>query len=252
MSPRAPHRFYFPGHIDPLHPPASLELPASESHHLLRVLRVKPGSQVDLFDASGGAWSGEVMPPEPGSDRARIRLVYELPLEPADTAAVNMAVSVLKRRAMDLLLEKLSELGVDTLQPLICARTVAHPDAPPDAETPERWDRLVVAAAKQSGRTRPLVTTPPTKLMDWLGRARPPAHSAFAHFGVDAQPIGAWLREREGSNVPLWVVIGPEGGWTPDEVDAFILAGFTPVSLGRLTLRAETAAIAAAAACQLI
>jgi 16S rRNA (uracil1498-N3)-methyltransferase len=250
MSPRAPHRFYYAGHIDHAGIGQSLQLAAAESRHLLRVLRLKPGTLIDIFDAGGQAWSAEV---EPGSTRdvAQVRLIAPIFQEENAAAPLNLAVSVLKRRAMDWLLEKLSELGVDTLQPVLSARSIGYGDFKLDSDPPERWERLALAAAKQCGRNRPLATLPPTQLREWLARPRPPAHTAFAHTGVDAQPLGAWLREQAGVALPIWLVIGPEGGWTPEEVEAFIHAGFRPVTLGNLTLRAETAALAAAACCRL-
>jgi 16S rRNA (uracil1498-N3)-methyltransferase len=159
---------------------------------------------------------------------------------------------MLKRRAMDWLVEKLSELGVEMFQPLVAARGVVQRGSGQSrVEAPGRWERIAIAAAKQCGRNRPLLVAPPASLAEWLARPRPPAHTVYARPGPDATPIGAWLAERAGVAAPRWAAIGPEGGWSPDECDAFEHAGFNAVSLGDWTLRSETAALAAAALCRL-
>lgn len=253
MSPRAPHRFYYSGQlsgIDPQSPEAIVALSSDESHHLTRVLRIKPGMLVDIFDASGQAWSAEVIESERGV--ARVRVLLPLDTEAPDSLVLNLAVSVLKRRAMDWLIEKLSELGVHTLQPLMTARSIGHQDIKPYESIPERWDRLALSAAKQCGRNLPLNIMPPMPVLEWLERDRPPALCAFAHGDPQAQGIGQWLADSQGLTLPRWVAIGPEGGWHDQEVEAFQPAGFKAVGLGNLTLRAETAALAAAAACRLL
>ncbi len=248
MSPRSPHRFYYPGNLDPAEAPL-VQLSADESHHALRVLRLKPGTLLDVFDASGRAFSAEMAGTESGL--AQIRLLCSLDTAQTGRTALNFAVALLKRRAMDLMLEKLSELGVDNVQPLLTSRCVALSDVKPYTEPPPRWDRLVLAAAKQSGRNRPLTVLPPAPVLDWLKRPAPPAHQVYAHLNNEALPIAEWVREIAQIQLPIWVAIGPEGGWAPKEVEAFDQAGYKAVHMGDLTLRAETAAIAAAAVCRL-
>ncbi|MEN6627617.1 MAG: RsmE family RNA methyltransferase [Candidatus Sumerlaeia bacterium] len=246
---RAPHRFYYAGLVgDGV--PRVVELSAEESHHLLRVLRLKPGAPVDIFDAAGTHFAAIV--DEPAGDKARVELLSRLEPERRLGPPVNIAVAIVKRRGMDLLIEKLSELGVDSLQPLLSDRSVALPDIKANSQPPERWDRLAIAAAKQSGRNQPLSILPPEPVLEWLRRTRPPAHTVFADVDPKARPLGQWLIERVGAPLPRWVAIGPEGGWTPRERDAFAQAGFLPVRMGDLVLRTETAAIAAASACRLV
>lgn len=248
MSPRAPHRFYFAGHLDP-NAQAIVELSEDESHHLLRVLRLRVGTQIDLFDARGQAYSADVVGEREG--RVSVRLLMPIEQEPASQIQVNLAVSVIKRRPMDLMIEKLSELGVDTFQPLLASRSIGQGDIKPYSDPPERWARLAITAAKQCGRNCPLEIMPPSPLKEWLARPRPPAHAFFAHLANESKLLGQAIGERASAALPIWVAIGPEGGWTPQEIEAFMAAGFQPVSLGSLTLRAETAAMAAAAVCRL-
>ncbi len=242
---RAPHRFYFAGHLKGEGP--VVELSEDESRHLLRVLRLRAGTTVDLFDASGQGWSGQV---EAGAgSRARVRLLGPIERDLTLGPPLGIAIALVKRRAMDLVIEKLSELGVDTVQPLMADRTVTRLD---ENDPPERWGRLAIAAAKQCGRNQPLAILPPAPVLDWLQRDRPPAHTIFADPSPAARPIGQWLAERSGARLPMWVAIGPEGGWTPRECAAFEQAGFLPVRLMNMILRTETAAMAAATACRLL
>ncbi|MCE5230362.1 16S rRNA (uracil(1498)-N(3))-methyltransferase [bacterium] len=246
---RAPHRFYYAGQVK-IDGPEVVELSPDESRHLIRVLRLKPGSAVDVFDAAGNAFSGLVEAID--GDIARVKLVSRIEPEKQLGPPVNIAVALIKRRGMDLLIEKLSELGIDSVQPLLSDRSVALPDVKPNSQPPERWERLAIAAAKQSGRNQPLNILPPETVLEWLGRTRPPAHTVFADVDQSAKQLGQWLIDRAGAPLPRWIAIGPEGGWTPRERDAFAKAGFLPVRLGGLVLRTETAAIAAASACRLV
>ena len=246
---RAPHRFYYGGQLR-REEARVVELSPEESHHLLRVLRLGAGAGVDLFDASGNAFAGVVEPP--AGELARVRLIGPIEREGVLGPPLNIAVTMIKRRGMDLLIEKLSELGVDSIQPLLSERGVVEPDTGPEGSPPERWVRLAIAAAKQCGRARPLAILPPEPVLDWLERGRPPAHTAYADLNPKARPIAQWLAERSGAPLPMWIAIGPEGGWTERERIAFEHAGFLPVRLLGLVLRAETAALAAAAACRML
>jgi len=247
MSPRAPHRFYFAGALAGAQEAA---LSAEESHHLLRVLRLGGGARIELFDGEGRGWLAEVAGEHKGI--ARVRLVEPLASRRPERFELHIAIAVLKRRPMDWMIEKLSELGVDTLQPLVTARSIGQADFKAHEAPPERWERLALAAAKQCGRNRPLALRALAPLSDWLRQPFPEALRLVACLGEGMPTIGQSLAERRDACEPVWVAIGPEGGWTPAEETAFAAAGFKPVRLGDLTLRAETAALAAAAACRLL
>ena len=247
---RSPHRFYFPGTLDPDAAPV-VTLPPGESRHLLRVLRIERGATVSLFDSRGAAWLGEVEAREGDLVRIALRRRIEIAREPRNSRLL-MAVSLLKRRAMDSMIEKLCELDVDSLQPLVTRRTVASPPKSEVDHAPPRWERIALAAAKQAGRNVPMTFSPVTPLNSWLRRERPRVVSCVAHGGPGTIAMGEWLNARAGMGLPVLVAVGPEGGWTSGEIKAFKDAGFTAVSLGPLVLRAETAAITVAAACRIM
>lgn len=246
---RAPYRFYFPGLLIEA-ADGSISLPEGESHHLLNVLRLREGEPVAVFDHRGDLWEGTYS----GRDGklARIALAQALPAAIHQGPRLLLAVSLLKRRAMDWMIEKLSELDVDSLQPLVSRRTVAHLPEAASAHPPARWERIALAAAKQAGRTVPMNFYPVTPLATWLARERPPVLTCFAHQGAGSIGLGEWLAGRAGMGLPVMVAVGPEGGWTSGEVEAFEKAGFRAVNLGPLVLRAETAAVTVAAACRVM
>lgn len=254
---RPPHRFHHPSPL-PARAGEEVALPEAESRHLRDVLRLGAGAEVAVFDGEA-SWIASVIAtggqgdPE-GAARGIARLRLERP-EPRDSrpelSPLHVAVSLLKRSAMDDLIEKLTELGVASLQPLVSARTVVRaPDA--ESDPPERWERIALAAAKQCGRVAPMRFLPPRPLGEWLAGERTASLACFAHTGAGGQGLGEWLSERAGMGLPVLVAIGPEGGWTPEEVERFRAAGFSQVALGPLVLRAETAATTVAAACRVM
>jgi 16S rRNA (uracil1498-N3)-methyltransferase len=247
---RSPFRFYYPAAL-PDEPGAVVELPEGESHHVLRVLRLKPGTPVTVFDKDGRQWSAEVAGRGEG-EAARLTLIEAEAAPQAEGPEVSVAAALLKRRAMDWMIEKLSELNVASLQPLITERTVVEAPESSEGGAPARWERIALAAAKQCGRATPLGFAAPTPLTDWLKRERPRVLACFAHAGPGSTPLGVWLGDRAGMGLPVVVAVGPEGGWTPGEVEAFQAAGFSAVSLGPHVLRAETAALTVAAACRVM
>lgn len=258
---RSPYRFYYPAAIGG-QAGQVVDLPEGESHHLLRVLRLKPGAAVTVFDKDGRQWAARVEgrvegAPAAGAEGAPTEIAQVILVEPETSPAidgpeVSIAAALLKRRAMDWMIEKLSELSVSTLQPLVTRRTVVEPPRAAEGRAPVRWERLAVAAAKQCGRPVPLAFSHPTPLAAWLRRERPRVLACFAHGGDGSEPLGQWLGDRAGMGLPVVVAVGPEGGWTPGEVEAFKAAGFSGVSLGPLVLRAETAALTVAAACRVM
>lgn len=246
-------RFHSPAPI-PSGTGASMELPEGESAHLLRVLRMREGDPLVVFDSRGASREGRVAGTAGG--RARIEFTGPLREEPASPegrrSRLHVAVSPLKRLAMEWMIEKLCELDAASLQPVVCARSVVRPSREEEGEIPERWERIALEAAKQSGRNAPLAFEPPLALRDWLARERPPTLQCFAHAGPGSAPLGEWLASRAGMGLPVLAAVGPEGGFAPEEVEAFRAAGFSAVSLGPLILRAETAALTVAAACRVM
>ena len=214
--------------------PDSLHLDGPEGHHLARVLRLRPGEVVTAADGRG-RWRPYEVSVVAG---AGVQLAARGPgeTEPALTPALAVAFCLTKADKPDLTVQKLTELGVDRILPGLSARSVSRPEGARAEAAVRRWRRVALEAARQCRRSR---------LPDVAGIS--PLAALSGHPGlVVADPGGeapSGLGPPPGGE--LLVVVGPEGGLAPDEVDG--LAPWARVRLGPLVLRAETAALAAAA-----
>jgi len=213
-----------------------LTLTGDEARHLARVRRVGVGESVVTFDGRGATWRAEVR----GIGRDRIDLAVLGPAAPGRVAPceLTLATALPKGDRVDWLVEKATELGVARLVPLRTERSVVDPRA----GKLDRLRRLVVEAAKQSGRARLMEIADPLPWPDLLGRDASPVR-LIAHPG--GAPATAWPRAGRARGVVL--AVGPEGGFTDAEVDAARAAGWLPADLGATLLRIETAGLAGSA-----
>ncbi|MFZ4732978.1 MAG: RsmE family RNA methyltransferase [Pirellulales bacterium] len=209
-------------------------LSGDEARHLVRVLRAKVGDRVVLFDGAGSRWLAEIT----AINRDRVELRTEPPITEAipPGAAFALAVALPKGERQQWMVEKLTELGVARLVPLITTRGVALPTAAACA----RLERTVIEACKQCGRDRLMVIDEPATVGDALRRQ--PAGTSL----LLADPAGDTAAPAATAG-PVLVLVGPEGGFTAEEIAAAEGAGARRVALARHVLRIETAAIAAAA-----
>jgi 16S rRNA (uracil1498-N3)-methyltransferase len=157
---------------------------------------------------------------------------------PAEPAGPRLALALVNLPRFDWAVEKAAELGAGEIWPLVCER-VKPGLARAGAARAERWRRLAEEARKQCGRPRPLILRPPVTPAELLAAAGPAPGGVFLSPAAGAAPAP--------KNSGLWVLVGPEGGFSPGEEAAFLAAGLKPWCLGPLTLRTETAALAALA-----
>jgi 16S rRNA (uracil1498-N3)-methyltransferase len=212
---------------------ASVTLAGAEAHHLLHVLRAAPGARVVLFDGTGWEFDAEVT----ACRRATVELAIierrtvdrELP------QALTLGVPLPKGDRQRWLIEKAVELGVTRLVPLRTARTVATGE-----KGSEKLDRYVIEASKQCGRNRLMEIAASQSWEDWLAA---PADARR----VIADPTGRPLTATSELKQPTYAAVGPEGGFTNEELAAARAAGWDLASLGPRILRIETAALALAA-----
>jgi len=215
-----------------------LTLVGDEAHHAVRVRRLGVGDEVELFDAQGGEARGRIVEVE--TNRVDIR-VSERHKRHTRGATLMVAAAIPKGERADWMVEKLAELGVAILVPLITARGVVRPS---EAKL-ERWRRKCVEAAKQCGAPYPMSVAVPVGIAGLANLMR----------GVDcvfvADPDLRWgaytQRANELQKANGMVIIGPEGGWTAGELKLLMESGAQPVRLTQTTLRVESAAIAMAA-----
>lgn len=209
-----PHVF-----VDTLESP---ELDDDDRHHLTTVLRLRPGDELTISDGAG-AWRPARYAGAGAIEPAGSVVEVEVPAVPTTVACARV-----KGDKPELVIQKLTELGIDRIVLLTADRSVVRWDDETLARRMPRWQRIVREAAMQSHRVRLPELDVVGPAVDWL--ARPEV--AVAHF--DGHPVGADVRS---------IAIGPEGGWSEAERAA---AGSRTVSLGPTVLRTETAAIAAA------
>jgi 16S rRNA (uracil1498-N3)-methyltransferase len=218
----------------PIGEAASARLVDSEAQHLAKVMRAKLGDEVTLFDGSGQEFTGRIS--AIGKSAVDLEIVQRRPIDRELRNPLTLAVSLPKGDRQKVLVEKLVELGVTRLIPLDTQRSVAE-------GTPAALARLlrqVIEASKQCGRNRLMEIAEPLTLSRLIET------TAAAELRVLAHPAGGALSALSPSAAAT-VAIGPEGGFTDDEIAAAQAAGWEIVAFGPRTLRIETAALALAA-----
>ncbi|MEW6695356.1 Ribosomal RNA small subunit methyltransferase E [Tepidimonas thermarum] len=228
-----------------LQPGQTVALPPAAARHV-QVLRLQPGAPLTLFGdpVRGGQWRARVH--AIGRREVTVTVDEHLALEREPARAVHLAVGMPANERMDWLVEKATELGVASVQPLMTERSVLRLSGERADKKVAHWQAVAVAACEQCGGNRVPPVRPVRTLTDWLAD---PARAALG--------AGVWLSLAPGSvPLPVWaaahagpcaVVLGPEGGLTDAEEAALQQAGLAPLALGARTLRSETAALAALA-----
>ena len=235
------HRFHLP--------PAQVRentfnLSEAEAHHAVHVLRVRVGERVVVLDGAGQELLCEVS----GADRQQVSLkVVQRHAIPPLPYELTLLQAVTKGKTMDMIVQKATELGVHRIVPILSERTVAQVETDRAANKVEKWEATTIEAIKQCGSAwLPKVEAPATP-KDYLARGE-----AFdLHLIASLQEDSRHPRERfetfcaeRGRNprtIGIWV--GPEGDFTPAEVNAIRGAGALAITLGQLILRSETAAV---------
>lgn len=244
MSPTAPRVLIEPSRIQGS--VVTIDDPA-QVHHLLHVLRVQPGQPVRCFDGAGTEYHGIL---RHASSRTAVIDVERVTHEPDAGCRLWLVQSLIKRDRFEWLLEKATELGVARISPMVTERTVVRPPAVRADARSSRWLRIVQAAAKQCGRATVPLLDPITPLKELLPQLQPVPLVLIPTLETTAALPLPKLVAAHGRLKDVAVLIGPEGDFTRDEVARAERYGAQPASLGRLTLRAETAAIAVLASLQ--
>ena len=216
-------------------------LSGPEAHHLIHVMRCKPGDRVVLFDGTGAEFVAQVE--EVGRADVRLAILARHPLDRELPVPLTLGVALPKGERQKWLVEKAVELGVARLVPLRTSRSVAQPVE----QALARLCRTVIEASKQCGRNRLMEITEPQDWADFVETSRGAPLRILAHPDGRSRParpcvFGELWREADPPNA-VHLAVGPEGGFTPEEVALATAAGWQAVSLGPRVLRIETAAI---------
>jgi 16S rRNA (uracil1498-N3)-methyltransferase len=228
------HRFYIEQNITGSQ--AFISDP-EQLHHLRDVLRLKVGSEITILDAGGNAYLGSIA--EFARERAVIQISQRIPA-PLKKYKITIACAVPKKSAMDDIIDKLTQLDVDTIIPLQTERVIVKLENNPAGRL-ERWRKIARSAAEQSQRsTLPEVS----RLMD-LKEVLAQSDQYDLKLIPTLNGARKTLKESlNGSQLSrVLVLIGPEGDFTPAEIEQAVGKGFQPISLGDTVLRVETAAI---------
>jgi 16S rRNA (uracil1498-N3)-methyltransferase len=235
------HRFYLPpGHCAG----ETLRLDGREAHHALHVLRLKRGELVAVLDGVGNEFLCAVE----NSSRNAVTLTVSLKnFTPPPPCSITLLQAVPKGKIIESIIQKAVELGARRIVPLLTMRVVTHLDEEDAADKRKKWQQVAIEAIKQCGAAWLPEIEAPTTIEQYLARKEK----------FDLSLVGSLQKERRHpreclsgfqakhgrlpQSIGVW--IGPEGDFTLEELDAIQAAGALPISLGRLVLRVETAAI---------
>ena len=207
-----------------------------------KVLRLKPGDLITVFDDAG--WEHEAVVRSVAGAQGEVEIVRSYRAQRESPLHLTLAVGLTKGEKIDFVVEKATELGVQTIVPFASAHAVPKLDERKIAARTERWRKIALSATKQCGRMQVPEVLALMPFEDMLSHAQP-----------EAAKLLCWERETEQSlrqaheklrdAKALLVAVGPEGGFSPVEAEMARQRGFERVHLGRRILRAETAAITA-------
>ncbi|MEE9911781.1 MAG: 16S rRNA (uracil(1498)-N(3))-methyltransferase [Deltaproteobacteria bacterium] len=232
-------RIYNP---ETLHNAVTCILDKDNLRYLKTVLRLHPGDRIIVFDGFGHEFAARIESFDPSG--AAVRLEALIP-QAEKNISLTLAQALPKAGKMDLIVKTAAELGADVIIPFAAARSVSRIEGEKASAKVARWQKIVREAARCSRSPRLAAIEPVLSFSAMLSRAAPDARKLIFWEEEDQQTIRDVLHDRACSGAgQYFVIVGPEGGLTRDEVDRAKEAGFISVSLGRRILKVETAAAA--------
>jgi len=235
------HRFYLPAESCRAD---LLRLEGREAHHALHVLRLKRGERVTVLDGAGTEYLCAV---ESATKSSLVLTVEEKRFTPAPPCPLTLLVAIPKGKIIESIIQKAVELGAHRIVPLLTERVVTQLDDEGAEAKRDKWQTVAIEAIKQCGaRWVPQVDAPHT-LNTLLAHGTLPELTLVGSLQTERQHPRVWLAEfqqqhrRQPRSAGVW--IGPEGDFTLTEMQAIEQAGAKPITLGKLTLRVETAAL---------
>jgi 16S rRNA (uracil1498-N3)-methyltransferase len=231
-------RFHFPGRLPAA---GTIELPDALAHHAVRVLRLRDGERIVLFDGEGGEAEATLQVRGKSACaqlEARREVDRESPLQ------IVLVQALAASDKMDWVVQKAVELGVSAIQPVQAERSVLRLAGERADKRHAHWQQVAVSACEQCGRNRIPEVRPLQPLTQWLA-----AHRGALNYVLAPGGAASFADEPAVQDV-VHLLVGPEGGWSEAEMSAFDAAGRRRVRLGPRVLRTETAGLAALAALQ--
>ena len=224
-----------------------VDLPPDTASHLAKVLRARVGDELILFNGDGRECNGAIEAVR--GSRVAASVADSRQVDRESPLSVTLVQCVPRGDRMDFIVQKATELGVARIVPVLSQRSVVRLDKAQAESRAIHWRAVAVSACEQCGRNRLPVIEAAQPLLNYLGESAPGAQLRLV-LEPESAPLAAAAAHGPAAASALEVVdvqiaIGPEGGFAPDELEAFRVAEFSPVGLGPRILRTETAAIAA-------
>jgi 16S rRNA (uracil1498-N3)-methyltransferase len=226
-------------HVDAdLHTGERLTVEGAAGNHISRVLRLRTGDALTLFNGQGGEYGGSIE--EIHRDTVVVSVLERREMERESPFQLTLAQGISRGERMDWVVQKATELGVWRIQPLFTERSVVQLDEKQAIRKIQHWRSIAVAACEQSGRNRVPEITQPVGLYEMLEHHTPGGTALLLSPGASLR-----IADIASAAADATVLIGPEGGLADVEQAAAIKSDFTPVRLGPRVLRTETAAVCA-------
>lgn len=245
-------------HVEaPLAPGEKINVGGAAANHIARVLRLRTGDALTLFNGNGAEYGASIV--EFRKDSVLVTVADERQVDRESPLILTLAQGISRGERMDWILQKATELGVSRIVPVFTERSVVRLDAKQAERKLQHWRAIAIAACEQCGRNKVPDLTLPVDIHEFLAGARASHVGAVGGVGASAgagpgvTPMHLLLSPTAELGIgdfahtatSVTVLIGPEGGLTEVEQESALRAGFTPVRMGPRILRTETAAIAA-------
>jgi 16S rRNA (uracil1498-N3)-methyltransferase len=215
-----------------------LTVEGSAGNHIARVLRLRAGDALTLFNGQGGEYAGSIE--EIRRDTVIVSVLERQEVDRESPCQLTLAQGISRGERMDWVVQKATELGVWRIAPLFTERSVVQLDEKQALRKIQHWRSIAVAACEQSGRNRVPQIASPVRLYELLERRTSNGTALLLSPGAPRR-----LGDIASAAADITVLIGPEGGLTDVEQQAAVKSGFAPVRLGPRVLRTETAAVCA-------
>ncbi len=232
-----PPRIYCPT-TAAIEPGVEIDLPPGAARHVAQVLRLRADEQIIVFDGNGAEWECRLIKVAKAKARITVGSLHETTTESPLPVAVWHGIC--RGARMDSVVQKATELGANSIQPMFTRYGVVKLDAERGRKRLEHWRNIAISAAEQSGRCRIPELMQPASLETLMSNS--PANSTKIIFDSGGEED---LKEVLDANIPVVACTGPEGGFSAAELDLAASAGFHKVALGPRVLRTETAPVVA-------
>ncbi len=225
------------------------QITGQDAKHLTNVLRLKPNTIVELADGQGTKYTAKIL--NISSKQVELKIIKKSFLESESPVHICIAQGILKDKKMDMLIRHLTELGVSEWIPFFAKRTIPTPSVQKIQKRIQRWEKIAKEALKQCGRSLVPIIEQPLEFNDLLKKYQD-YDEKIAFWENASCPIDT-IKEHDKDNndkKKIIILIGPEGGFSEEEIENAQKKGFNSFSLGPRILRAETASITSCALIQ--